>query len=580
MNYFKDTKNRPAAALLERETKRNQSRGNARDSNPLRSRSQRNDRDLVSGPLWGFALVVALVVTATLMAQPRLDPLQKMLDAIGGREALLALHGFSYESVGERFETGQGLRPATSPIKASSFRLAVLADVERDRVSFDWQRQIFDPLRGKLAYRDVIDGDVGYQTGNDSVFNPPDARSDRALPSERIGALRREFRLLNPHMLLRAVALDEGAAAIKADVQLDGRRHHVIEVFDEVRPVELFVDAQTGQLSKLETVENDHIWGDVLIEVTYLDWSTPQGSPMKFPHQVELALAGTTLRTAVRSNVVVNPGFRAEAFALPDEPRTEVDLEAAERAALSSQYIARWHAVGVPNGDEDQTTVVATPVAGDPDVLHLSGGFHHSLAVRFGDGIVVVEPPLNEARSKAVLKKLDELWPGVPVSHLILTHHHFDHMGGIRTYAARGATIVTSELNRLYVEQALLSSHTVVPDELANIPRPSWQIEQVPVVGGFSLVEGGRSIKLHHIPTVHNEDMLVVYLPKTRLLFESDVYVAPGMLPPHQPLPAPFSDWAQGLLNGLVRLDWRIDWIAGGHGGVVPFTDLHSHYVQ
>ena len=38
--------------------------------------------------------------------------------------------------------------------------------------------------------------------------------------------------------------------------------------------------------------------------------------------------------------------------------------------------------------------------------------------------------------------------------------------------------------------------------------------------------------------------------------------------------------YTQGLLNGLVRLDWRIDWIAGGHGGVVPFTDLHSHYVQ
>ena len=109
------------------------------------------------------------------------------------------------------------------------------------------------------------------------------------------------------------------------------------------------------------------------------------------------------------------------------------------------------------------------------------------------------------------------------------------------------------------------------------IVRPG---EKVPVDGGFSLVEGGRSIKLHHIPTVHNEDMLVVYLPETRLLFESDVYVAPGMLPPHQPLPAPFSDWAQGLLDGLVRLDWRIDWIAGGHGGVVPFTDLYSHYVQ
>ncbi len=60
----------------------------------------------------------------------------------------------------------------------------------------------------------------------------------------------------------------------------------------------------------------------------------------------------------------------------------------------------------------------------------------------------VVGPPLNEAHSKAVLAKVEERWPGVPVTHLILTHHHDHHMGGIRTYAAAGATIVTSAVNR------------------------------------------------------------------------------------------------------------------------------------
>ena len=550
MKYLKDTRNR---------SERKHSAGNAMNNNTGRRQSPRNP---VIGSLRGFALVMTLFVAATLIAQPGPDSLQKTLDAIGGKDALLDLKGFSYESVGERFESGQGLHPAASPINASSFKLSLLSDVENDRLSFDWQRQVFDPLRGELSYRDVIDGDIGYQTGNDSVFNPTDARSDRALVSERIAALRREFRLLNPHLYLRTVAMDENAATIKADVQLDGRHHHVIEVFDEVRPVELFVDAQSGQLSKLQTLENDHIWGDVSIEVTYSDWSTPKGSLLMFPHQVELALAGTTLRTAVRTNVVVNPDFRAVAFALPDEPRTQVDQGAAERAGLSSQYIARWHALGVPNGDQDQTMVAATAVAGDPNVQHLSGGFHNSLAVRFGDGIVVVEPPLNEARSKAVLNKLNELWPGLPVSHLILTHHHFDHMGGIRTYAAAGATIVTSELNSSYVEQALTSSHTVVPDELAKVARPNWRIERVPADDEFSLVQGGRSIKIRHIPTVHNEDMLVIYLPEVRLLFESDIYVAPGLLPPHQPLPAPFGDWAQGLRDGLAALYWTIDWLA------------------
>ena len=67
-----------------------------------------------------------------------------------------------------------------------------------------------------------------------------------------------------------------------------------------------------------------------------------------FPHRVELALARTTLRTAVRTNVMVHPDFRAGTFFLPDEPRTKIDQRAAERAGLNSQYIARWHAIGVP----------------------------------------------------------------------------------------------------------------------------------------------------------------------------------------------------------------------------------------
>ena len=474
--------------------------------------SHKQDEEPAGGSLRGLALVLTLCVMAAGSCQRGPDPLQQAFDAIGGEEALLALRGFSYESSGDRFETAQGLRPAGDPIKASSFTLALRWDLDNDRLSLDWQRQIFDPLRGELSYRDVLDGEVGYQTGNDSVFNPPDATSDRALISERIGAVRLEFRLLNPQLYLRAAAVNAEAATIKGDVELNGRVHHVIEVSDEVQPVELFVDADSGRVSKLQTLQNDHIWGDVVTEVTYGDWSTSEGSRVLLPRQVELAVAGNTLLTARRTNVVLNPDFPADAFALPDEPRTEVDQAAAERGAISSQYVTRWHAMGAPFGDQDQTVVTATAVANDPDVQHLTGGTHHSLAIKLSDGIV-----LNQARSRAVLNKLDELWPGVPVSHLILTHHHFDHMGGIRTYAAAGATIVTSELNSTFVEDALASSHTLVPDALAEVASPEWRIEAVPADGEFSLGEGGRSVKARHIPSIHNEDMLVVYLLEVQL---------------------------------------------------------------
>jgi glyoxylase-like metal-dependent hydrolase (beta-lactamase superfamily II) len=534
-------------------------------------------KEKTMGKLRGLAVALAFCLTATGGCQRGPDPLQKAFDAVGGKDALLELKGFSYESSGDRFEPAQGLAPTDDPIKASSFTLSLLCDVENDRLSFDWQREIFDPLRGKLAYRDVLDGDLGYQTGNDSVFNPPGATSDRALVSGRIAALRREFRLFNPQLYLRRIVMDEAASTIKQDVEIGGRSHHVIEVSGDMQPVEIFVEAASGRLSKLQTLQNDHIWGDVVTEVTYGDWSAPEGSRLMLPHQVELAIGGKTLRTARRTNLVVNPDFPAEAFALPDDPRTEVDQVAAERGAVSSQYLTRWQAVGVPFGDQDQTSVVATAVAGDPDVQHLTGGFHHSLAIKLGEGIVVVEPPLNEARSRAVLNKLDELWPGVAVSHLILTHHHFDHMGGIRTYAAAGATIVTSDLNRSYVEDALASSHTLVPDELANVASPEWRIEAVPADGEFSLGADGRRVKARHIPTIHSEDMLVIYLPDLRLLFVSDLYM-PGVFPPRQPPPAPFGDWTRGLRDGLAKLDWNIEWLAGGHGGIAPFTDLASHF--
>ena len=548
------------------------------NSKMRRELSQRQDGDQSGGSLRRFVLMLSVCLTAIGGCQREADPLQTAFDGIGGKDALVKLRGFSYESSGDRFEPAQGLTPERDPINASSFSLSLLCDVENDRLSFDWQRQIFDPPRGELAYRDVIDGAAGYQTGNDLIFNPPGTASDRALTSERMGALRREFRLLNPHLYLRALARDKSAGTMKADVELDGRTHHVIEVADDVLPVELFIDAASGRLSKLRTPQNDHLWGDVLTEVTYSDWSAPEGSSLIFPHRVEMAIAGEMLRTATRTNVAINPNFPADAFALPDEPRTEVDEAAAERGGMSSQYVTRWNAIGIPVGDQDQTTVIATAVADDTNVQYLTGGTHHSLAIKLGEGILVVEPPLNEARSRAVLNKLEELWPGVPATHLIVTHHHFDHMGGVRTYAAAGATIVTSELNSSYIEEALRSSHTLVPDELAEVASAEWMIEAVPADGEFRLEEGGRNVQARHIPSVHNEDMLVVYLPENRLIFESDIYIMPGVFPAHQPLPAPFGDWARGLRDGLATLDWEIEWIAGGHGGVAPFTDLPSHF--
>ena len=236
----------------------------------------------------------------------------------------------------------------------------------------------------------------------------------------------------------------------------------------------------TGRLSKTQTLQNDHVWGDVVTEVVYDDWAVAEGSTLWFPRRVEVVVDGITLRSERRTSLQVDPQFAGRTFFVPPKGRARPNPAAMDRGAIDWIYIARWHALGLPFGDRDENSVISEVVLDDPDIRHLTGAFHHSLAVRTDDGVVVVDSPLNEARSNALLAKIEQIWPGTPVTHLILTHHHFDHMGGFRTFAAAGATIITSELNRGYLEQALASTHTLAPDALTAVASTTWRLESVP----------------------------------------------------------------------------------------------------
>ena len=101
------------------------------------------------------------------------------------------------------------------------------------------------------------------------------------------------------------------------------------------------------------------------------------------------------------------------------------------------------------------------------DVYYFTGGTHHSVIVNFNDYVVVIEAPLDEARSNAVISEVKKLYYNKPIRYLINTHAHFDHAGGIRTYAAEGATILTYQMNKPYYEKTFAMPRTLSPDKLA-----------------------------------------------------------------------------------------------------------------
>jgi len=205
-------------------------------------------------------------------------------------------------------------------------------------------------------------------------------------------------------------------------------------------------------------------------------------------------------------------------------------------------------------------------------VYYLKGGGHHSVAIDQRDHIVVVEAPLDEARSLAVIAKVKETIPNKPIRSVINTHVHFDHSGGLRTYVAEGATIVTHEMNKPYYEKAWAAPRTLNPDRMA-------QANKTATFETFTdkhvLTDGRRVIEVHQIAgNGHNDAFAMVYLPAEKILIEVDAWApaAPGAPPPAAPSP-----FAVNLYANIRRLKLDVRQIAALHGPrVATLADLQS----
>jgi glyoxylase-like metal-dependent hydrolase (beta-lactamase superfamily II) len=190
----------------------------------------------------------------------------------------------------------------------------------------------------------------------------------------------------------------------------------------------------------------------------------------------------------------------------------------------------------------------------------IAGGTHNSVAVDFRDFVTVIEAPLNEDRSLAVLAEVNRLIANKPIRYIVNTHHHFDHSGGLRTYLAQGATVISHQANRDFLENVLFSPgvRTMMPDRFSTYypyfvggrrPLPIEAVNQKYVVS-----DGVRTLDLYPMQGLnHHGGMLIAYFPKEKILVNADLYTPPAQ---GAPAPAPNANM-RSLYQNIQRL--RLD---------------------
>jgi glyoxylase-like metal-dependent hydrolase (beta-lactamase superfamily II) len=287
------------------------------------------------------------------------------------------------------------------------------------------------------------------------------------------------------------------------------------------------------------------VYGDMLYEMRYTDYRDFGG--IQFPGLVHVHQGDPVLNPAHNIMEIKVTGVTANVSVAATPVPDAVRKAAASAVRVETQKLA-------------------------DGVWFLGGGSHNSLAVEFRDHVAVIEAPLNEDRSLAVIDAVTGLLPSKPIRYVVNTHHHFDHSSGLRTYLSQGTTIVTHQGNRDFYQNVMFypGSRTLQPDRLSTFypmymtSRRPMRIETV-ADKPHVIADGTRSLELHALTDLqHAQHMLVAWLPKERILVNADLYSppAPGAAPPAA-TPA-----MKTLAQNIQRLKLDVAQHVGIHGTV------------
>jgi glyoxylase-like metal-dependent hydrolase (beta-lactamase superfamily II) len=282
-------------------------------------------------------------------------------------------------------------------------------------------------------------------------------------------------------------------------------------------------------LERVETWLDHPTLGDMHIEALFRDYKDFAG--VKVPAMITQKRAEWPVFEAQISRATPNPPNIAALVTPPPPPQ----------------------GTGKQDGKSAAPPPPAAPVVQSEKladgVYRITGGYV-SMAVEFKNFVLVLEGGQSEARGLAVIAETKRLFPNKPIRYVYNSHPHSDHTAGLAPFVAEGATIITQQNNKKYLEAALGAPRTLVGDTLAKANKKP-KIETV--AEKRVIKDSRRTVEFYHITNMtHSDGMLIAYLPKEKVLFQADFTLpAPGQ---------PANEFVVALAANLDRLNlWDFD---------------------
>ncbi len=141
------------------------------------------------------------------------------------------------------------------------------------------------------------------------------------------------------------------------------------------------------------------------------------------------------------------------------------------------------------------------------------------------DSVVVIDALGSPVLAKELLEEIARITPK-PVSHVVVTHYHADHVYGLQVFKDAGATILAHRDGKLYLNsdtaelRMKASREDLAPwvDEHTRlVPADRW------IDAPLRLTVGGLEMELRPAGPAHTAEDLVVWFPSLKVLMAGDV---------------------------------------------------------
>ncbi len=177
-------------------------------------------------------------------------------------------------------------------------------------------------------------------------------------------------------------------------------------------------------------------------------------------------------------------------------------------------------------------------------------------------GVVVIDALGSPALAERLLGQIRRV-TDKPVTHVIVTHYHADHIYGLQTFKAQGARIIAhaaakaylnSDTARLRLQASREELAPWIDENTRLVEADEW------IAGDRDLRVGGVEFQIRAVGPSHTPEDLVVYLPSEQVLFAGDLVFRSRIPYVGQ---ADSRQWILAL-ERLLRFDARV--IVPGHG--------------